>query len=117
VTKYGVNGILVDATESIIYPPAQPKVRHERISFSATFTRAVGHVYYPGLFGTIFILLRLSPFKYWYMDSLKRIYFSLAAGIAYLTRNKSTLEKIHGDMVVNRVSREVNHYRTHFFNV
>ena len=51
------------------------------------------------------------------MDSLKRFYFSLAAGIANLTRNKESQEHLNNDSVTTRVSREVNYYRTHFFNV
>jgi len=51
------------------------------------------------------------------MDSLKRLYYSIATGLAQLTRNKASLEKINSELVVDRVSRNVNYYRTHFFNV
>ena len=52
-----------------------------------------------------------------YMHSLKLLYFNLVTGIANLTRSKALLEKAKEDSVVRRVSREVNYYRTHFFNV
>jgi hypothetical protein len=51
------------------------------------------------------------------MYSLKRFYYSLAAGFAHFTRNKAAIEKLNAESVVTRVSREVNYYRTHFFNV
>jgi hypothetical protein len=51
------------------------------------------------------------------MDSLKRFYLNLAAGLAHLTGNKTVSEKMNDENVVNRVSREVNYYRTHFFNL
>lgn len=51
------------------------------------------------------------------MESLKRLYFSLAAGFAVLTKPKE--EIIPGDegAVSHRVSMDVDHYRTHFFNL
>jgi len=52
------------------------------------------------------------------MESLKRLYFSLAAGLAVWTGNK--VESASGSedgQLSNRVSREVDHYRTHFFNL
>lgn len=51
------------------------------------------------------------------MDSLKRFYFSLAAGFAHFTRNKEIQEQPDNDSVTTRVSRDVTYYRTHFFNV
>jgi hypothetical protein len=51
------------------------------------------------------------------MHSLKLLYFNLVTGIVNLTRSKADSEKLKEDSVVNRVSREVNYYRTHFFNV
>ena len=51
------------------------------------------------------------------MDSIKRLYFSIANGLAHLTGNKTVLEKMNAENVVSRVSREVNYYRTHFFNL
>ena len=51
------------------------------------------------------------------MDSLKRLYLSFASGLAYIARNKAALYKTKDDMIVSRVSREVNYYRTHFFNL
>lgn len=51
------------------------------------------------------------------MQSLKRLYFNLAAGLAKLTHHKTALQLLEGDSVANRVSRDVNYYRTHFFNL
>jgi hypothetical protein len=51
------------------------------------------------------------------MDSIKRFYLSIAAGLAHLTGNKTLSEKMNSENVVSRVSREVNYYRTHFFNL
>jgi hypothetical protein len=51
------------------------------------------------------------------MDSLKRFYFNLAAGLSFLTRNKTALVRLQDESVANRVSREVLYYKTHFFNL
>lgn len=51
------------------------------------------------------------------MDSLKRFYFSLTSGLAFLTGHKAEIEIAGETNVVTRVSRNVDHYRTHFFNV
>ena len=51
------------------------------------------------------------------MDSLKRFYLSLTTGLAILIRGKAALEKVSNETVANRVSREVLHYKTHFFNL
>jgi hypothetical protein len=51
------------------------------------------------------------------MVSLKRFYYSLAAGLAMLSRNKTITDKLQDEGVANRVSREVLYYKTHFFNL
>ena len=52
------------------------------------------------------------------MESLKRLLFNLAAGFTSLVRNRvEPAAKGDGGMVSDRVSREVNNYRMHFFNV
>jgi hypothetical protein len=51
------------------------------------------------------------------MESIKRLYFTLAAGFAILIRNKVEIKATEDGMISNRVSREVDHYRTHFFNL
>jgi hypothetical protein len=51
------------------------------------------------------------------MESLKRLYFSLAAGFAEFIKEKETIKSGEELTISHRVSMEVNHYRTHFFNL
>ncbi len=51
------------------------------------------------------------------MDSLKRFYFSLTTGLVILIGGKADFGKVPTETVASRVSREVLHYKTHFFNL
>jgi hypothetical protein len=51
------------------------------------------------------------------MESLKRLYFTLVAGFAALTGAKEEIKPVEDGTISRRVSVEVNHYRTHFFNL
>ena len=52
------------------------------------------------------------------MESLKRFYLNLVAGFTILTHKEAETQTTGEDMSAsNRVSREVDHYRTHFFNL
>lgn len=52
------------------------------------------------------------------MENLKRFYFNLITGFATLTHKKTESGQIEDNASAsNRVSREVLHYRTHFFNL
>ncbi len=52
------------------------------------------------------------------MESLKRFYMNLIAGFTILNHKELAIEQQEDDMKAsNRVSRDVDHYRTHFFNL
>jgi len=51
------------------------------------------------------------------MGNIKRLYFTIAAGFAFLVGSKPEIKATEDGMTSTRVSREVDHYRTHFFNL
>jgi len=52
------------------------------------------------------------------MESLKRLYFNLVTGFSILTHKKMDISQVEDNASASsRVSREVNNYRTHFFNL
>lgn len=51
------------------------------------------------------------------MSSLKRLYFSVTSGLSFLQRHKVKLDSGQEFTISDRVSRDVNRYKTQFFNL
>lgn len=50
------------------------------------------------------------------MQNLKVIYYATLYACAWITNDQKGTEEYKENMLVNRVSMQVRHYRIHFFN-